>query len=54
MQNQNIPLIKKVFPTAKHFKFDEYVQHSKTTFTLENLLMFVEKKKKKDVVIQQI
>ena len=30
---------KKVFPTAKHFEFKEYVQHSKTTTaTLENLL----------------
>ena len=54
MQNQNIPLTKKVFPTAKHFKFDEYVQHPKTTFTLENLLMFVDKGYKKDAVIKQI
>ena len=30
---------KKVFPTAKHFEFKEYVQHSKTTTAiLENLL----------------
>ena len=30
---------KKVFPTAKHFEFKQYVQHSKTTTaTLENLL----------------
>ena len=27
-------LLKKVFPTAKHVKFDKYVQHSKTTQSL--------------------
>ena len=31
--------VRKVFPTAKHFEFDEYAQHSKTkTVTLQNLL----------------
>ena len=57
MRNRNIRTHqRKVFPTAKHFDFDKYAQHSKTTtVTLENLLNnFINKEYKKDVVIQQI
>ena len=45
-----------VFPTTKHFEFDEYAEHSKTHHSDSRKLIkqFINKGYKKDVIIQQI
>ena len=57
IRNRNIRThYRKAFATAKHFEFDEYAQHSKTTtVTLENLLNnLLIKDTKKMLSLQQI